>query len=385
VQTRGSYERSVPEFDATVFRRVIGSFMSGVVVITSSYDGQPYGMTVSAVSSLSLDPPMLLICLHSASTTQEAVRQSGHFAVNILGEDQGQLAERFAQPGSADKFNGVPIRHGVTGIPVLEEALAVVECRVAEAVTGGTHRVYLAQVVHAEATGGSPLAYFRGKFGKLEMAQDAEAYQVVRQMVLSRALGPNAVLDIDRLATQIGAPPSSVYYALTRLVGDNLVIRDHKRGHVVRPVDVTSSDDAHDARLIIELGAADLTVGRLRPDQLDEFHRLAEATAAHITDGRFTDVASFINANNAFHSYPIKATGVAAIVDAYDYLSLPDMMARSLSQELTVSNHLIEDHRRLVNAYRQADLVTVKQIITAHNERTKATQRAGIELTGGQL
>src|SRR6478609_8722202 len=152
-------DQTLPQFDGPVFRRVIGSFMSGVVVITTSADdGTPHGMTVSAVSSLSLDPPMLLVCLHSASATQEAVRKSGRFAVNILAEDQGKLAERFARPSPTGKFAGVHIREGLTGVPVLEGALAVVECRVAEAVTGGTHRVFLGQVLHAEATEGSPLA-----------------------------------------------------------------------------------------------------------------------------------------------------------------------------------------------------------------------------------
>jgi flavin reductase (DIM6/NTAB) family NADH-FMN oxidoreductase RutF len=133
-------DQTVPQFDGTVFRRVIGSFMSGVVVITTrADDGTPHGMTVSAVSSLSLDPPMLLVCLHSASGTQEAVRKSGRFAVNILAEDQGWLAERFAKP-AANKVDGVAVRTGQTGVPLLEGALAVVECEVAEAVAGGTHR-----------------------------------------------------------------------------------------------------------------------------------------------------------------------------------------------------------------------------------------------------
>ena len=84
--------------DAAVFRRVIGNFASGVVVITTSVGGRRSGATVSAVSSLSLDPPMLLACLHSASSTQEAVREAGVFAVNVLAEDQAALAALFARP-----------------------------------------------------------------------------------------------------------------------------------------------------------------------------------------------------------------------------------------------------------------------------------------------
>jgi flavin reductase (DIM6/NTAB) family NADH-FMN oxidoreductase RutF/DNA-binding GntR family transcriptional regulator len=371
--------------DAAVFRRVIGSFMSGVVVITTSHDGNRHGATVSAVSSLSLDPPMLLVCLHAASATQDAVNRSGTFAVNILAEDQGQLAERFARPGSTDKFDGVAVRTGHTGVPVFEGALAVVECRVVEAVTGGTHRVFLGSVVHAEATEGSPLAYFRGNFGKLEIAQDAEAYLRLRRLVLRRALGPNTMLDVDALAAQIKASPSSVYYALTRLVGDNLVARDPSHGHVVRPLNAETSDDAHSAKLAIELGAADLTVGKLGPAQLAEFERLASSTGTHVADGHFTDVDSYIGANSAFHTYPIRATGITALLDAYEHLSLPDLMARALSKDIDVSDHLVADHLGLVDAYQREDLLAAKRVIIAHNERAKATQRAGIERAGGQL
>jgi DNA-binding GntR family transcriptional regulator len=168
-------------------------------------------------------------------------------------------------------------------------------------------------------------------------------------------------------------------------VGDNLIARDLTRGHVVKPVDAAASDDAHDAKLAIELGAADLTVGKLTEEQLAEFSRLAKATGSHIAAGHFTDVESYIGANSAFHGFPIIATGIASLRTAYDQLSLPELMARALSTEIDVSDHLIDDHRRLVDAYRLADLAAAKQIIIEHNERAKATQRAGIERAGGQL
>jgi benzoate/toluate 1,2-dioxygenase reductase component len=154
---------------------------------------------------------------------------------------------------------------------------------------------------------------------------------------------------------------------------------------VVRPLDVAASDDAHDAKLAIELGAADLTVGRLTEAQLAEFAQLAEATGIHIAGRRFTDVQSYIGANTAFHAYPIVASGIAALLDAYEHLSLPDLMARALSTDIEVSEHLVGDHRALVDAYRRADLAAAKKIITAHNERAKDTQRSGIQRAGGQL
>jgi flavin reductase (DIM6/NTAB) family NADH-FMN oxidoreductase RutF/DNA-binding GntR family transcriptional regulator len=374
-----------PDFDAAAFRRVIGSFMSGVVVITAADGDVPHGMTVSAVSSLSMDPPMLLACLNTASRTQEVVARTGVFAVNILAHDQGELAARFARSGLPDKFDGVGYARGRTGVPLLDGALAVVECKVAEVVTGGTHRVFLGRVLHAEATEGSPLAYFRGRFGKLEIDGDTEAYDRLRRMVLTRELPPDTVLDVDALANQINTAASSVYYALTRLAGDNLVLRDPDRGHVVKRVDAAAADDAHDGKLAIELGSAEMTVGRLTEAQLDEFAQLAELTARHLSGGHFTDVAGYIEANEAFHTYPIAAAGITSLLEAYRRLSLPDLMSRTLSADAVVSDQLIEDHRQLVDAYRRGDLAEVKHIVVRHNELGKATQRAAIERAGGQL
>ena len=124
-----------PGVDAGVFRQVIGHFMSGVAVITASHEGTHRGMTVSAIASLSLDPPMIVACLNAASSTQEVVRRAGVFAVNVLAEDQGDLAERFARRG-ADPFDGLDYALGVTGAPVFPGALAVLECRIAQEVRG---------------------------------------------------------------------------------------------------------------------------------------------------------------------------------------------------------------------------------------------------------
>lgn len=148
----------------------MGHFASGVTVITALRDGLPFGTTASAVTSLSLEPPMLLICMNKQSETGKAVAATGCFGVNILGADQVDLAERFAQKGG-DKFAGVPVTPGTWGEPLFDDALATLECRVAEETSGGTHFVFLAEVVSGAARGGTPLAYFRGEFGRLELAR----------------------------------------------------------------------------------------------------------------------------------------------------------------------------------------------------------------------
>ena len=153
------------------FREVISHFASGVTVITALHDGRPYGTTASAVASLSLEPPMLLVCMNKQSETGRAVAQSKRFGVNILGANQVDLAERFAQKGG-DKFAGVPVTAGQWDEPLFDEALATLECRVAEETTGGTHYVFLAEVESGAARGGAPLAYFKGEFGRLELTRD---------------------------------------------------------------------------------------------------------------------------------------------------------------------------------------------------------------------
>jgi flavin reductase (DIM6/NTAB) family NADH-FMN oxidoreductase RutF len=149
--------------DQAVFRNVVGHFASGVTIVTSEDAGVRYGATISAVSSLSAEPPMVLACVNQRLGTHAAIVNTRRFTINILGEDQGSLAHTFATPG-ADKFRGVEVIEDDHGLR-LAEALAHLSCRVVEEVTAGTHRIFLAEVVEAHAGSGSPLSYFRGRFG----------------------------------------------------------------------------------------------------------------------------------------------------------------------------------------------------------------------------
>jgi flavin reductase (DIM6/NTAB) family NADH-FMN oxidoreductase RutF len=150
------------------FRHVMGHFATGVTVVTALHEGARFGTTASAVASLSLEPPMLLVCLSKESATGKAIERAGAFAVNILCDGQGELARNFARKGG-DKFDGIDASEGVRGQPLLGGALAQLECHVAEAVTGGTHWVFFGLIEHANAFGGAPLAYFRGQYGRLEL------------------------------------------------------------------------------------------------------------------------------------------------------------------------------------------------------------------------
>jgi len=176
---------SPSHIDGEKFRDTIGHFASGVTIITAQHDGTNFGVTANAVTSVSLEPAMLLVCLNRKSRTQGAVSRSRAFAVNILEERQGDLAVRFAMTGPG-KFDGVELRHGDLGSPLLQGALAHLECWVMEEVAAGTHVVYLGGVHRAEYFPGEPLAYFRGRFGQLELDRDVPADADILDPALSQ-------------------------------------------------------------------------------------------------------------------------------------------------------------------------------------------------------
>ncbi|WP_344868375.1 flavin reductase family protein [Amycolatopsis ultiminotia] len=150
------------------FRAAIGHFASGVTVVSAATGSRRFGATVSAVSSLSLEPAMLLVCLNRQTGTAAAITRAGFFGVNVLAENQAHLAARFAGR-AVGKFDDVPVTPGHHGQPLLTGALAHYECRVAEQVQAGTHTVFIGEVHHAAAREGKPLAYFRGRFGTLNL------------------------------------------------------------------------------------------------------------------------------------------------------------------------------------------------------------------------
>lgn len=145
------------------FRAAAGHFASGVAVITTRVGGRLYGTTASAVTSLSMDPPMMLVCLNRTSTTHDAIYSAESFGISILAENQGGLARQFAAKG-ANKFDGVDY-DDVSGMPLLSGAIAGMVCQTESTTIGGTHTVFLARVSRAATSAGAPLAYFRGGFG----------------------------------------------------------------------------------------------------------------------------------------------------------------------------------------------------------------------------
>ena len=154
--------------DDSEFRRVMGHFPTGVTVVTSLHeDGTPCGLTVNAFCSLSLDPALVLVCVEDAADSFGCIDRSGVFAVNILEEGRGEsLSRRFSTWGVDDKFRGVAFRTERTGCPILEVALAWVDCRVTRKIPAGDHTVFIGEVLEGDAREGSPLVYYRGGYGR---------------------------------------------------------------------------------------------------------------------------------------------------------------------------------------------------------------------------
>jgi flavin reductase (DIM6/NTAB) family NADH-FMN oxidoreductase RutF len=157
--------------DPATFRSVLGRFASGVTVVTVR-DDQLYdhGMTVSAFCSLSLEPPLVLVCIEK-SASLHGVLATGHtasrFAVNILEAKQEEIARRFAEE-HPDRFEGVGFTRGVTGAPIIDDCLAVIECEVQSRHPAGDHTIVIGAVIASATNEGRPLLYYRGGYATLE-------------------------------------------------------------------------------------------------------------------------------------------------------------------------------------------------------------------------
>jgi len=149
------------------FRSAMSRFASGVTVVTTRDEaGQPSGITVSSFASLSLEPPLVLICIDKRTHIHSLLVEGRHFAVNVLAEDQEILSRRFASR-DVDRFSGTGYTDGVTGVPILNDVLTAIECRVVQVCTGGDHTIFIGEVEHALVSDGKPLAYFRGGYAQL--------------------------------------------------------------------------------------------------------------------------------------------------------------------------------------------------------------------------
>lgn len=146
------------------FRAALSRFASGVTVVTTKdADGNLHGLTVSAFCSVSLEPPLILICIDKHTVSHYAFQESRRFIVNVLREEQMHHSIQFAAP-LADKFDGIAYYLNVEGIPVLEDALVNLECWLVNAHDNGDHTIFVGQIEKSHISDGKPLVYFHGNY-----------------------------------------------------------------------------------------------------------------------------------------------------------------------------------------------------------------------------
>jgi len=146
------------------FRAVMRRFPTGVTIVTTLLEGKPKGFTANAFSSVSVDPPMVLICVNRQARTHPVISLAGRFCVNILSLGQQALAEQFADRAGVDPFETVDYSSAQTGAPILAGTLGYLDCELAEEHSAGTHTVFIGSVLACESHDGSPLGYFNAAY-----------------------------------------------------------------------------------------------------------------------------------------------------------------------------------------------------------------------------
>ena len=157
-----------PTFDSAHFRAVMGHFTTGIAIVTAMEGTEPVGLTCQSFMSLSLDPPLVAFSPAKSSTSWPRIRQAGAFCVNVLTEAQEDVCRVFATTG-ADKFRGVGWRSGETGSPILDDALAWIDCRIEHEIDAGDHVIVIGRVLELDVSRtGRPLLFYRGGYGRFE-------------------------------------------------------------------------------------------------------------------------------------------------------------------------------------------------------------------------
>lgn len=165
--------------ESNVFRRVMGHFVTGVTVVSALDGGQPFGITVNALSSVSLEPALVMVALDRRRFLTPIVRSAGRYAVNVLSEDQQSLSDCFAgapvTPGR-EAFCGAAWHAGPTGLPLIDGAIATLECTVVQTFSAGDHDLFIGRVdtLESDPDHPMPLLYYRRRYLRIERAATAE-------------------------------------------------------------------------------------------------------------------------------------------------------------------------------------------------------------------
>lgn len=372
---------STPLLSSDAFRELIGHFASGVTVVTTTLDGVDHGTTANAVTSLSVDPPTLIVCMNRASATGAAMAKASAFAVNILAEGQADLAARFATKGDA-KFAGVAIERSPAG-PLLTGALATIECRVREVTDGGTHTIFIAAAEHGAVRGGDPLAYFRGSFGRLSSSQDEQLCEVLRRRVVQDDLRAGERLDVGALAGELGAPRDAVYHALMQLRAEGLATRGDDGGFAVLQPSLQTALDVFDAVFALWLGVAVTTIESVSERDLRRLESRLERLRPRPLDADWSP-AEFVAARNELLDTFVRLAQSDALLRAWRQVDLPALVTARWAAEQAPGPDTYEEmyqgFARVIDAYARRDV----EALAEQMRRFHAYAQGLIEAAYGQ-
>lgn len=362
------------------FRNIAGYFASGITVITTMDGEAPAGTTVSAVSSLSLDPPLMLVCLNKSSSTHDKVLASGKFAINILAQDQGATAYAFARKGD-DKFAGIPWHPSASEQPLIDNSLASIVCNVADTAVGGTHTVFMGQVVEAETHPGEPLTYYRGEFGRFDPEAESKGYAKLRELVLSREIPVSTAVDIEMLAAELRIRPEYLSKAVIRLETEGWLERSSDGSAVVRPVSLDMARGAFAAQCSIELGVVAVALQQANDVQVSV---VAEATK-NLERGTQSKLAERLNDIRQFHQAILSLSASPQLQRAFEQMSTTALWRHVLSDaeslEMLDPVHLVE----LGHAVQHRDLVTAENALREQLERVIQVAESALERGNGEI
>ena len=170
--TLAAAAQAAPAPDARSFREALGRFATGVAFVTAAPDGQPAGLIINSLASVSLEPPLLSFCPARSSLTWQRMRRAGRFGVNVLGRQHEDFAVR-ATPAGADRFAGLDWKPGPGGVPLLADALASLECEIVAEHPAGDHWIVVGRVEKIRVSASKdPLVFFAGAFGAVQSESD---------------------------------------------------------------------------------------------------------------------------------------------------------------------------------------------------------------------
>lgn len=342
------------------FTDAIGAYASGVALITCP--GEPHASVEPAVTvaRLSVSPPRVLVCVAADSPLAEAER----FAVNVLSEDQLELSERPTH---------TPTVVADTGVPVVTDAIATIDCAVADRFTTNGHLVVIGEVLRVTTREGEPLTVFGGAYESLALLDDLAAVPQLKRKLLRGDLVAGELIDVPTLVASTGLSGGVLINALTRLADQGFVARERGGGFRAHAPSLENTIDVVRAREAIELGAVALAMERVTEDEVAEARLLLSALRTTSMNGAPILAVEWVPARKRFLEFIVGLSGSNELIEAYRRLNAQAVVSRLhiatlRSQSIDRSSDLA--HRRLVVALERRDLPGAAAAVHAHTELT---------------